>query len=66
MIYINFLLTFYGKNHLLSTLDNVILTPHIAGLSFEAFHTMMAEAIENIVAYDKGNLSLIENKVLKL
>ena len=33
----------------LKTLDNVILTPHIAGLSFETFRSMMAGAIENIV-----------------
>lgn len=54
------------ENHLLSTLDNVILTPHIAGLSFEAFHTMMAEAIENIVAFESGNVQSIESKALKL
>lgn len=29
------------NNHLLSTSDNVILTPHIGGLSFETFHAMM-------------------------
>lgn len=52
--------------HLLSTLDNVILTPHIGGLSFETFHTMMKEAIENIVAFDKQNLQSIKNKILKL
>ena len=52
--------------HLLSTLDNVILTPHIGGLSFETFHTMMKEAIENIVAFDKQNLQSIKNKLLKL
>lgn len=53
-------------NHLLSTLDNVILTPHIGGLSFETFQTMMKDAIENIVAFDKQNLQSIENKILKL
>lgn len=50
----------------LKTLDNVILTPHIAGLSFETFQSMMAGAIENIVAFDKGELESIKNKILEL
>lgn len=53
------------ENHLLSKLDNVILTPHIGGLSFETFQTMMKDAIENIVAFDKGDLEAIEGKILK-
>jgi D-3-phosphoglycerate dehydrogenase len=53
------------SNHFLSTLDNVILTPHIGGLSFETFHTMMKGAIENIVAFDKGYCDkIIEKKIL--
>lgn len=54
------------QNHPLSTLDNVILTPHIGGLSFETFQTMMKEAIENIVAFDKGFIDKIGNKLLNL
>lgn len=45
-------------------LDNVILTPHIGGLSYEAFHQMMADAIENIVAFEEGRLAEIESKRL--
>ena len=48
------------------TLDNVILSPHIAGLSFETFHSMMKGAVDNIVAFDQGRLEEIENKILKL
>ena len=48
----------------LATLDNVILTPHIAGLTYEAFHTMMHDAVENIVSYEHGNVELIKNKKL--
>lgn len=48
----------------LKTLDNVILTPHIAGLSFETFYSMMAGAIENIVAFENGKLDEIEPKKL--
>lgn len=54
------------KDDPLCRLDNVILSPHIAGLSFEAFHSMMKGAIDNIVAYDQGRLTEIENKILKL
>jgi len=54
------------KNHLLSSLDNVILTPHIGGLSFETFHSMMNEAVGNIVLFENGNLKSIENKILAL
>ena len=54
------------NNHPLSTLDNVILTPHIGGLSFETFHIMMSEAINNIVAYDQVQEYLIKQNQLKL
>lgn len=50
--------------HSLSTLDNVILTPHIGGLSYETFYTMMKRAINNIIAYEEGRLSDIETKIL--
>lgn len=40
----------------LAGLDNVILTPHIGGLSYEAFHSMMKCAIKNIVAFEEGRL----------
>lgn len=50
----------------LAELDNVILTPHIGGLSYEAFADMMHEAMENINAFEEGRLEEIENKRLKL
>jgi len=50
----------------LCTLDNVILSPHIAGLSFETFHTMMKDAVDNIIAFDRGQTKEIENKKLSL
>lgn len=53
------------ENHLLSSLDNVILTPHIGGLSYETFHEMMSGAIENIVSFDKGRLDSILKKKLQ-
>lgn len=50
----------------LCSLDNVILTPHIAGLSYETFQSMMKGAVDNIVAFDKGCVESIENKLLKI
>lgn len=52
------------EGYKLAELDNVILTPHIGGLSYEAFHQMMADAVENIVAFDEGCLAEIESKRL--
>ena len=50
------------EGYKLAELDNVILTPHIGGLSYEAFHQMMADAVENIVAFEEGRLADIESK----
>lgn len=50
------------ESYKLAELDNVILTPHIGGLSYEAFHQMMADAVENIVAFEEGRLAEIESK----
>ena len=46
-------------------LENVIMTPHIGGLSYEAFHSMMQGAMDNIVAFEDGLLDQIEGKRLK-
>lgn len=53
-----------GPNYQLSALQNVIMTPHIGGLTYEAFRSMMKNAIDNIVSFDKGNFESIENKRL--
>lgn len=52
------------EGYKLAELDNVILTPHIGGLSYEAFHQMMADAVENIVAFQEGRMAEIESKRL--
>lgn len=50
----------------LAELDNVILTPHIGGLSYEAFEAMMVGAMKNIEAFEQGRLQEIEDKKLAL
>ena len=50
----------------LAGLDNVINTPHIGGLSYEAFETMMQESMRNIEAFEQGRLLEIEDKKLSL
>lgn len=52
------------EGYKLAELDNVILTPHIGGLSYEAFHQMMKDAVQNIVAFEKGHKNEIELKRL--
>lgn len=37
-------------------LENVILSPHIGGVTYEAFEKMMVCALDNIVAYDENRL----------
>lgn len=54
------------EGYKLAELDNVILTPHIGGLSYEAFEAMMVGAMENIDAFENGRLMEIEEKKLML
>lgn len=46
-------------------LENVILTPHIGGLSYESFASMMQGAINNIVSFESGDLAKIEDKRIR-
>lgn len=50
------------EGYRLAGLDNVILTPHIGGLSHEAFEGMMRGAMENIAAFDAGQREEIAGK----
>ena len=43
------------EGYRLSELANVIMKPHIGGLSYEAFHSMIVGAMNNnIAAFDRG------------
>lgn len=46
----------------LTELSNVILTPHIGGLTYEAFHNMMARAIENIQLFEHSQFQQLEDR----
>lgn len=49
------------EGYLLCELENVILTPHIGGLSYETFQSMMVGAMKNIETFDKGQYESISN-----
>lgn len=53
-----------NEGYKLAELDNVILTPHIGGLSYEAFQSMMAGAVKNIICFESGNQDKISDKLL--
>lgn len=52
------------EGYKLAELGNVILTPHIGGLSRETFESMMRGAMENIKAFEEGRFEEIESKRL--
>lgn len=49
------------KNELIN-MDNVIITPHIGGITHEAFGNMMKSAFKNIKLFEEGKFKLIEDK----
>ena len=55
-----------SKEYKLAELENVILTPHIGGLSYEAFYAMMRNAVSNIVAFEKGEYESIEKNKFQI
>ena len=48
------------SNHPLLEFENAILSPHIAGVTYESFHRMLACGIENIKKFDSGNEKELE------
>lgn len=45
----------------LREMDNVILSPHIAGLTYESYEVMIKNALSNIKDYNDGNLDRISH-----
>ncbi len=50
------------KENELLTLDNVILTPHISGITYESYKSMIQGAFNNIELFEQGKLDYIESK----
>ena len=50
----------FDDSYPLKGLPNVILSPHIAGVTYDSFERMIKQAFHNIMCFDKGNLSEIE------
>lgn len=53
-------------NTALLTLDNVIVTPHIGGITYDSFYNMMHDAMRNIELFETGNLQDIQKYKLEL
>lgn len=47
------------EDYPLKGIDNVILTPHIAGVTADSFRAMMHDAFRNIACFEKGELESI-------
>lgn len=52
-----------SNDYILCKNDNVILTPHIAGVTYDSFRKMINEAVSNIEEFDKGNFEKIKNNL---
>lgn len=47
------------EDYPLKDIENVVLTPHIAGVTADSFRTMMHDAFRNIDCFDRGELDTI-------
>ena len=55
-----------SKNNPLLSLDNVVLTPHIGGVTLDSFRRMIRDALNNIRLFEEGKLEQLESKRLKI
>jgi len=49
----------FPEDYPLKNAENVILTPHIAGVTADSFRAMMHDAFRNIECFDRGDLEAI-------
>ena len=52
------------ENNELLSFENVIVTPHIGGVTYDSFLEMMSEAMSNIRHFEVGNYKVIESRRL--
>lgn len=53
------------KTNPLLSFDNVTVSPHVGGVTYEAFKSMMFEAMNNMKLFEQGKKDKLENKRLK-
>lgn len=49
----------FPADYALLGVENVALTPHVAGVTADSFRAMMHDAFRNIAAYERGELDMI-------
>ncbi len=47
-------------------LENIITTPHIGGITYDSFYSMMSDAMRNIKLFDEGKYQEIEQYKIRL
>ena len=50
-----------AADHPILACENAVLSPHIGGVTYEAFASMMSAAVDNMRAFEAGDLSAIES-----
>lgn len=54
------------KNNALLSVDNIIMTPHIGGVTYDSFRSMMKDAMRNIECFEQGRFEEIQEYKLEV